>query len=66
MTQEVVLVLMSVSMVLPVMIALLYLVFTGRLNSTEEARSMPMLDHEDDVWQHEKPHDPRSSREKAR
>jgi hypothetical protein len=50
---DVVLALMSITMVAPAMIALLYLVFSGRFGGTEDARSLPLRDFEEDVWQHE-------------
>ena len=62
MNVDVVLALMSVTLVLPAMVGLLYLVFSGRFSSTEESRTLPLLDYEEDFWQHE----PRRAREKAR
>ena len=50
---DVALALMSFTLVAPAMVALLYLVFTGRFGTTEDARSLPLRDYEEDVWQHE-------------
>ena len=60
---DVVLALMSITLVMPAMVALLYLVLSGRFSGTEESRSLPLLDYEEDFWQHEHP---RQAREKAR
>lgn len=50
MTPELWLTLMSVALVLPVMIVLLYVTFSGRLGRTEDARHLPMLGPEHDFW----------------
>ena len=55
MNEDVALALMSVTMVLPAMVVLLYLVFSGKLGSTENARWLPLREREDDVWQQEPP-----------
>ncbi len=42
--------LMSIALVAPAMLVLLYVTFTGRLGSTEDARYLPILDPEHDFW----------------
>jgi len=63
MNVDVVLALMSITLVAPAMVALVYLVVTGRFSATEDARSLPLRELENDFWQRE---DPRVVREKAR
>ena len=63
---DVVLALMSITLVAPAMVALVYLVVTGRFSATEDARSLPLREREDDFWQCENPRAARAAREKAR
>ena len=41
---------MSVGLVAPAMLALLYITFSGRLGHTEDARYLPIMDPEHDFW----------------
>ncbi len=42
--------LMSIALVAPAMLALLYVSLTGRLGRSEDARYLPIMDPEHDFW----------------
>lgn len=50
MTPDLWLVLMSLSLVLPVMLVVMVLALTGRLGRAEEAKYLPTLSPERDFW----------------
>jgi hypothetical protein len=50
MSDDLWLALMSLALVLPVMIAVLFVALTGRLGRSEDARYLPIMDPERDFW----------------